>query len=173
MKRTNLPIVFLLFAPVALPQAAGPGPAVEHFYSEAIEAKDTVKRLEAQGPRSCLNNLTSAQLLKSMEKDDDALVQYTKAPEKEPSFRNAHYNICKIYWLEGKWDLAIFERERELKTDSYYYLATWYLATWEIGSSLLSGNAYRRLGRTMEADAETRIGQKMTAKVRAAREPKP
>lgn len=69
MKRINFPIVFLLFAPVALPQAAGPGPAV-----------------------------------------------------------SIHFHLA---------------------------------------------NAYRHLDRTMEADAETRIGQKMAAKVCAAREPKP
>lgn len=194
-------------------------------------AQGTLKRLEVQAPDSYLNNLVSGQLLESMENYDGALAQYTKALEKEPSFRGAHYNIGNIYWLEGKWDLAISEMKQELKADSYHCLALW-----KIGNSLLNqkqepeeaigtvrqaleicpdltqahldfgrllamkndypaaiqqyrraaqldpeessvhfhlANAFRRLGRTQEADAETRIVQQMTEKARAGRDSKP
>lgn len=191
-------------------------------------AQDTLKRLEAQSPDSYLTNLVSGQLLESMENYDGALAQYTKAIEKEPAFRGAHYNIGNIYWLEGKWDLAISEMKQELMTDPHHCLALW-----KIGNSLLSkkqepeeaiatikqalescpdlaqahldfgrllatkgdyaeaiqqyrraaqldpaessvhfhlANAYRRLGRTQEADAETRIVQEITAKARKSKQ---
>jgi tetratricopeptide (TPR) repeat protein len=191
-------------------------------------AQETLKRLEVQAPDSYLTNLVSGQLLESMENYDGALAQYSKAVEKEPGFRGAHYNIGNIYWLEGKWDQAIVELTREISADPYHCLAHWKIGNCLINLNkepdqamdhvkkaleicpnlaqahldlgrLLAGkgeysqaiaryhrvvelnpeessvhfllaNAYRRLGRMEEAEAESRIMQEMTAKARSARE---
>ncbi len=191
-------------------------------------AQETLKRLEAQAPDSYLTNLVSGQLLESMENYDGALVQYSKALEKEPGFRGAHYNVGNVYWLEGKWEQAVAELNREVSADPYHCLARW-----KIGNSLINlkqepdkaidqvkkaleicpdlaqahldlgrllagkgdylhaipsyrrvieldpdeasahfllANAYRRLGRTKEFEAESRIFEEMTAKARSVRE---
>jgi tetratricopeptide (TPR) repeat protein len=191
-------------------------------------AQETLKRLEVQAPDSYLTNLVSGQLLESMENYDGALAQYSKAVEKEPGFRGAHYNIGNIYWLEGKWDQAIVELTREISADPYHCLAHWKIGNCLINLNkepdqamdhvkkaleicpnlaqahldlgrLLAGNgeysqaiaryhrvvelnpeessvhfllanAYRRLGRMEEAEAESRIMQEMIAKARSARE---
>jgi len=193
-------------------------------------AQGTLRELEVQAPDSYLTNLISGQVQESTENYDGALDQYRKALEKEPKFRGAHYNVGNIYWLEGKWELAIKELKLELIADPYNCLAQWKIANSLLNLSqdrdeaigrvtkaleicpnlaqahldfgrllaakgdlqqavaqyrlvvtmnpeessvhVLLVNAYRKLGRATEADAEAKIVREMNAR-RSARESKP